>query len=243
MQTDNDLKCPWRTLKWLLTMHPIAWGIQKVCLHTKLLNGTGFVYQPLHRATETPSEMIYSSLLLQFSVPQACSEGQTQLAESVCQHSNKSCLSCLPHQWEKGPETTSWVGVPLLAALVWDFVAKYSFPISTASLAVVEEPEEIICTDHLSNSGFPLITAWPVQTISLLQASGFLPDFHSFTAVMQAQIMPPSFVCIVRLSFPGGGTKGFLGHEWLLCFPALKRPDQNSVQVCSPQNRSWLLWS
>ncbi|EOB06346.1 hypothetical protein Anapl_00816 [Anas platyrhynchos] len=55
---------------------------------------------------------------------------------------------------------------------------------TTASLAVVGEPGEIICADHLSSTGLPLIAVRTVQTISLLQASGFLLSFHSFTAVI-----------------------------------------------------------
>ena len=48
LRTESDFKFPESALKWLLTMHPIARGVRRLRLHTRLLDGTGFVYRPLH---------------------------------------------------------------------------------------------------------------------------------------------------------------------------------------------------
>lgn len=224
-------------------MYPIAWGIQKVCLHTKLPNGTGFVYQPLHRATETPSEMICSSLLLQLSMPQACSEVQTQLAEGQFASAIASPVWAVFHTSEKRPRNKllSWCSPPCSTSLRFGGQIQLPYKHCLSGCSRGARRDHL----HWSSEQCRVSTNYCNTSANHFPSAGFwFPDWLSqFSAVMQTQ-NHASIICLYGLSVSSWWWDKMLsGHEWLLCFPALKRSDQNSVQVCIPQNHSWLLWS
>lgn len=185
---------------------------------------------PSTETTEAPSETIYSPHLLQLNVLQAFSLGQIQLINGwVTGSGSKSHLekavSHIPWQREKGQKTVSCacVCVPLLATLVWIFVAKCNFCATAGSLDVLgghgsTRRNHLTCHKG-SSKGLPLITAKTGANHFPSAGFCFSANFGCFTAVMQAQIVPPSFVCMGFLSFPGTRTKGFLGMNG--CFVSL----------------------
>lgn len=141
----------------------------------------------------------------------------------------RKLLSHIPRQRKKGPKTISCacVCVPLLATLVWIFAAKCNFCATPGSLDVLgghrsTRRNHLTCHKR-SSKELPLIT---VKT----GANHFPFADFCFSAKLwlfyccHASSNCASIVCLYGLSvFSWDLDKRLSGHEWLLCFPALKR--------------------
>lgn len=165
---------------------------------------------------------------------QAFSLGQIQLINDwVTGSGSKSYLEKAvghtPHQRAKGPKTIlcTCVCVPLLATLIWIFVAKCNFWATAGSLDVLGGRRST-SRNHLTcqkgnSKGLPLIT---VKT----GVNHFPSADFCFSAKLwlfyccHASSNCASITCLYGFSvFSWDPDKRLSGHEWLLCFPALKR--------------------
>lgn len=178
--------------------------------------------------------------LKQFILPISCSWmclqafflGQIQLINDwVTGSGTKSYLdkavSCIPHKRKQYCVHVFVFVLPLLETLIWIFVAKCNFCATAGSLDVLgghrsTGRNHLTCHKE-SSKGLPHIT---VKTgANCFPSAGFcfsakLWLFHCCHASSNCA----SIICLYGLSvFSWDLDKGLSGHEWLLCFPALKR--------------------
>lgn len=222
---------------------------------------------PSTETTEAPSKTIYSSLLLLLNVPQAFSVGQIQLINGWFTGSGskpylEKSVSYLPCQGEKGPKTTSCVFVPLLATLVWVLVAKCNFRTTAGSVGVVgghRRTRRDRLYRHKGNSkGLPLITvktgANHFPSVDFCFSAKLWPFYCCHASPNRASI-----ICLYGLSVFSWDPDKRLSGAWMAAlFPCSEeilgkcsqapslgggRKKNNSGQVCSLQNHSWILSS